>query len=239
MAGEQLEENNGVSRGSVSFGGNGGSVDGYLAKPSDGQKHPGVVLIQEWWGIEDHIKELAERLAREGYVVLAPDLYHGKVTDEPDEAGKAMMALNMDAAVQEIGKGIDYLKGRDDVRTDKIGVVGFCMGGLLAWMTAERQAGAVQAVASFYGAGYQPRPEDIAQVSAPALVVWGGKDGSIPPEAREHIATLLQQQNKTHKTLLYPNAGHAFMNDKHGDLEPQSAQQAWGELLAWFRQYLG
>ena len=239
MAGEHLETQDGVSRGFVSFGSNGGTVDGYLVKPEDGQAHPGVVMIQEWWGVEDHIKELAERLARQGYTVLAPDLYHGKVVDEPDEAGKAMMALNKGAAVQEIGKAVEYLKTRSDARADKIGVVGFCMGGMLAWKAAETQDGAIAAVASFYGAGYQPTAEDMAKVTAPALVVWGGQDGSIPPADREHIASLLQQQGKTHKTLLYPAAGHAFMNDKHGALEPESAQQAWSELLAWFKQYLG
>ncbi|HKV83356.1 MAG TPA: dienelactone hydrolase family protein [Ktedonobacterales bacterium] len=239
MAGEHLETQDGVTRGFVSFGSNGGTVDGYLVKPEDGQAHPGVVMIQEWWGVEDHIKELAERLARQGYTVLAPDLYHGKVVDEPDEAGKAMMALNKGAAVQEIGKAVAYLKTRGDARADKIGVVGFCMGGMLAWKAAETQGGAIAAVAAFYGAGYHPGAEEMAKVTAPALVVWGGQDGSIPPADREHIASLLQQQGKTHKTLLYPNAGHAFMNDKHGDLEPESAQQAWGELVAWFKQYLG
>jgi carboxymethylenebutenolidase len=239
MAGEHLETQDGVSRGFVSFGGDGNTVDGYLVKPSDGQAHPGVVMIQEWWGVEDHIKELAERFARQGYTVLAPDLYHGKVVHEPDEAGKAMMALNKEAAVQEIGKGVAYLKTRSDVRAEKIGVVGFCMGGLLAWKAAEMQDGAIAAVAAFYGAGYRPTAEDIAKVTAPALVVWGGKDGSVPPADREHVTSLLRQQGKTHKTLLYPKAGHAFMNDKHGALEPESAQQAWGELVAWFKQYLG
>lgn len=237
MAGEHLEEKNSISRGFVSFG-DGNAVDGYLAKPNDGKTHPGVLLIQEWWGIETHIKELAERMATYGYIVLAPDLYHGKVVQEPDEAGKAMMALNQQAAIQEIGKGIDYLKGRDDTQADKIGVVGFCMGGLLAWKAAEMQDGAIAAVAPFYGASYQPTTEDIAKVTAPVLVVWGEQDGSIPSEDRERITELLQQQGKTHKTLLYP-AGHAFMNDKHGAFEPASAQQAWNELMAWFKQYLG
>lgn len=238
MAGEQLADSNGVLHGFVSFGGD-GAQDGYLAKPNDGQTHPGVVLIQEWWGIEDHIKEMAGRLAANGYVVLAPDLYHGKVVNEPNEAGKAMMALNMGAAVQEIGASVEYLKRQPDVRSNKIGVVGFCMGGHLAWKTAETLDGAIAAVAAFYGGGYRPSADDMAKVTAPVLVVWGGKDQSIPPEDRERISNLLQQQNKTHKALLYPQAGHAFMNDKHGDLEPQAAQQAWNELLAWFQQHLG
>lgn len=238
MAGEHLEDKNGISRGFVSFSDGGAAVDGYLATPHDGKTHPGVLLIQEWWGIEAHIKELVERMAAYGYVVLAPDLYHGKVAQEPNTAEKEMMALNKEAAVQEVGKGIDYLKGRDDVVAAKIGVVGFCMGGLLAWKVAETQDGAIAAVAPFYGASYHPTAEDMAKVTAPALVVWGEKDGSVSPADREHISSLLQQQGKTHKTLLYP-AGHAFMNDKHGAHEPNSAQQAWNELLAWFKQYLG
>src|SRR5579872_2936594 len=125
MTGDNLTNNGDVSVGTISYHSDGSTVDGYLARPSDGAAHPGVILIQEWWGIDSHIKDLAERLARQGYIVLAPDLYHGQVANEPDEAGKAMMALNKDNAVTEIRHGIDYLQSRNDVAPAKVGLVGF------------------------------------------------------------------------------------------------------------------
>jgi carboxymethylenebutenolidase len=242
MAQDNLQERNGVRSGFVTYGTNGGTVDGYLARPADSAAHPGVILIQEWWGIEPHIKELAERLARQGYVVLAPDLYHGTVVQEPNEAMKQMMALNRDAAVKEISKGIAYLQSQGDIQPNKVGVVGFCMGGLLAWKVAEQENSEIAVVAPFYGGYYQPTAEEIRKVTAPVLVVWGEHDESIPPQARQQIVGLLQQEGKTYKALTYP-AGHAFMNDKHGAQDAQAAQQAaqqaWNELLAWFKQYLG
>ena len=238
MTGDNLTDKGGVSAGTVSYRSDGSTVDGYLARPSDGAAHPGVILIQEWWGIDSHVKELAERLARQGYVVLAPDIYHGKVVYEPDEAGKAMMALNQDNAITEIRHGIDYLQSRDDVAPKKLGLVGFCMGGFLAWKIAEAENGEIAAVAPFYGAGYQPSADDLRKITAPVLAQYGDQDGSIPADHRNHIATLLKQEGKTHKVLVY-HAGHAFMNPEHGALVPEAADQAWAELVAWFKQYLG
>jgi carboxymethylenebutenolidase len=238
VAGDNLQEKHGVQTGTISYGTNGGTVDGYLARAADTQPHPGVILIQEWWGIEPHIKDMAERLARQGYVVLAPDLYHGKVAREPNEAMKQMMALNKDAAVNEIRKGIDYLQSRSDVQPKQLGVVGFCMGGFLTWKVAEAENGELAAIAPFYAGAFNPSPQDIAKVTAPALIVWGDEDGGIPADQRQHITTLLQQAHKTHKILVY-HAGHAFMNDQHASHNKHAAEQAWDELLAWFKQYLG
>src|SRR5688572_28383636 len=114
----------------VSFASDGASCDGYLALPESGSG-PGVIVIQEWWGLVDHIKDIAERFAAEGFVALAPDLYHGEATTEPDEAQKLMMAIDMQWAAKELSGAVDYLHGRSDVR-GKIGVTGFCMGGGLA-----------------------------------------------------------------------------------------------------------
>ncbi|HLZ24375.1 MAG TPA: dienelactone hydrolase family protein [Ktedonobacterales bacterium] len=238
MTDDSLTNKGDVSVGTISYRSDGSTIDGYLARPSDGAAHPGVILIQEWWGIDSHIKELAERLARQGYIVLAPDLYHGKVVHEPDEAGKTMMALNMDNAVTEIRHGIDALQSRDDVAPKKLGIVGFCMGGYLAWKTAEAENGEIAALAAFYGAGYQPTADDIRKITAPVLAQFGDEDASIPEDHRRNIGTLLKQEGKIHKVLVY-HAGHAFMNDQHGAGVPEAADQAWAELLAWFKQYLG
>src|SRR5579885_1024516 len=114
----------------IEFPSNGGTASGYLATPGEGGAGPGVLVIQEWWGLVDHIKAVADRFAREGFVALAPDLYHGRSTTEPDEAGKLMMTLNMEQAAKELGGAIDELARRSS--TEKVGVIGFCMGGGLA-----------------------------------------------------------------------------------------------------------
>src|SRR5579884_2596163 len=119
----------------VEFPSNGGTTPGYLASPPAG-RGPGVIVIQEWWGLVDHIKDVAERFAREGFVALAPDLYHGEKTKEPDEAGKLMMALNIDQAAKDMRGAAAYLKGLPQVTSQQVGIVGFCMGGALALYAA-------------------------------------------------------------------------------------------------------
>lgn len=238
MSSQNLTEHNGILSGFVSYPADSTTLDGYLARPSDGMPHPGVILIQEWWGIEPHIKELTDRLARAGYVVLAPDLYHGRVATEPNEAMKESMALNRDKAGAEIQRAIAYLRGRDDVIPKQVGVVGFCMGGFLTWKVAERENGAIAAIAPFYAGGFNPTAEEIRRVTAPALVIWGSRDQAIPESRREHVVNLLQREGKTFNVLLY-ETGHAFMNDTHPTYNPQAAAEAWRELLAWLKQYLG
>src|SRR4051812_29230522 len=133
----------------VSYPSNGGTSEGYLAVPSGGG--PAVVVIQEWWGLVPHIKELADRFAEAGFVALAPDLFHGEKTTEPDEAGKLMMGLAMDQAAKDIAGAAAYLAGRDDVSSGKVGTVGFCMGGSLALWSATLSEHVVAAV-GFYPA---------------------------------------------------------------------------------------
>ncbi|MNX77583.1 Carboxymethylenebutenolidase [compost metagenome] len=233
----QLETKQGVAAGFVTYPGAKGQLQGYLARPSDSKSYPGVILVQEWWGIEPHIKQLTERLAREGFVVLAPDLYHGRVAKEPSDAEKEMMALNKQAAVEEITRAIAYLQGRDDVSPKKLGMTGFCMGGFLTWLTAEATNGQLAAIAPFYAGFYEPTVEDIRRVSAPVLAVWGSEDASIPAEARDHIVSLLEQEGKTFKALVL-DAPHAFMNDTRPRYRKEAADEAWKELVAWLDHYL-
>lgn len=227
-----------VTTQTVSYPGNGGTADGFLARPDDGgAQHPGLILVQEWWGIDSHIKDLAQQIADEGYIVLAPDLYHGKVVTEPDEAKKSMMALNMPAAVKEIGQALSYLSGRDDVEPKAVAMIGFCMGGRLAWKAAEQFGGQVACVAPFYG--YNPDAGAV-KISVPILAVFGEDDPSTPKAVIENVQNIIDQQgNGNSKLLVYPNAGHAFMNPEHGMGNPAAAADAFAELIAFLKKNVG
>src|SRR3954469_5282942 len=151
----------------IEFPSNGTTGQGYLATPSSGSG-PGVVVIQEWWGLVPHIEDVCDRFAAEGFTALAPDLYHGESTTEPDEAGKLMMALNLDRAAKDLSASIDWLLASEDVRGDGIGVVGFCMGGGLALVVATQRPDAVQAVVPFYGVIPWPQAQpDWSKLQAP------------------------------------------------------------------------
>src|SRR5205807_5871765 len=142
---------------------NGNDAYAFVAQPDDEAKHPGVVLIQEWWGIEPHIRDLAQKLAAAGNVVAVPDLYHGKVATEPDEAQKLVMMIqsNVDKAAREIIGALNTVKEMPNVEPKKLGLIGFCVGGFMAWKAASRYPD-LGAVVSFYGAGYDPTPEEVA-----------------------------------------------------------------------------
>ena len=135
---------------SLEFPANGGATTGHLARPAEPGTYPAVIVIQEWWGLNDNIRDIANRIAAEGYVALAPDLYHGNLTAEPDEAQKLMMALQQDKAVVDMNGAVAALQARDDVDGSKIGVTGFCLGGGLALLLAMKNP-AVTAAAPFYG----------------------------------------------------------------------------------------
>ena len=165
----------------IEFPINGHAAPGYLAQPAGGQEHPGVVVIQEWWGLVPHIKDVAGRLAHEGFVALAPDLYHGQAADEPDEARKLAMALDAQRAVQEIAAAARHLRKMENVAPQKVGVVGWCMGGGLSLSTAAHHADLIGAAVAFYG-----RPltaSDAARLKVPVLGLYAEHDHGIPVEA--------------------------------------------------------
>jgi len=221
----------------IEFTINAHSAPGYLGQPADGQAHPGVVVIQEWWGLVPHIKDVAERFAREGFVALAPDLYHGQVADEPDEARKLAMALDAQRAVQEIAAAARHLKKLDQVVPQKVGVVGWCMGGGLALSTAAHHADLIGAAVAFYG-----RPltaSDTARLEAPVLGLYAEHDHGIPVEAVRAFEAELKRRNVPHEVRVYPDTSHAFFNDTRPQIyQAAAAQDAWERTLAWFRKYL-
>ncbi len=231
------EEFSEVQTSMVEFKSGDGNAPGYMARPKADGKFPGIVVIQEWWGIDDHIKSVTERFAHQGFVGLAPDLYRGKVAKEPSDAQKLVMALKIDQAMTDIQGAINYLIGQDFVAPDKAGVVGFCFGGRLAFQSAY-QSKNVGAVVVFYGAGANPSDDDLKNVSAPILGLFGAKDPSIPVDKVHEWETKLKQFGKTNEMIIYPDAAHAFFNDTRDSYVKDAALDAWPRALAWFQKYL-
>ncbi len=225
----------GIKTESLEFKSNAHTTPGYLARPDDTQTHPGIVVIQEYWGLVPHIKDVTERFAREGFVALAPDLYHGQPASEPDEARKKAMALDRHRAVAEILAAAKHLAGMQTVAPKKIGVVGWCMGGGLALSTAVND-GDIGAAVAFYGRPLDPN--DTAKLHVPVLGMYGENDHGIPPDAVRAFDEELKKHNVPHEIHLYPHAGHAFFNDTRESYNPEAARDAWTRTLDWFRKYL-
>ncbi len=217
---------------------NGDKAVGYLAQPDDEAKHPGVVMIQEWWGVDAHIFDLAQKLAAEGFVVLVPDLYHGKVATEPDDARRIVMALrsSMDQAMQEIHGALSYLMNLPEVDPKRIGIIGFCFGGGVTFRAAERFS-EIGAAVPFYGSGYDPTIEDVANSTASVLAMYGEGDAGISADQRQKIESVFKAAGRDFQMRVFPG-GHAFLNPNHGGYQAESAAQAWGEAVTFLKQHL-
>ncbi|WP_420631997.1 dienelactone hydrolase family protein [Candidatus Leptofilum sp.] len=212
---------------------NGEELMGYLAYQSGNEPRAAIIVIQEWWGLNDHIKDVARRLAAEGYVALAPDLYHGVVTTEPDEARKQAMALGREEAVAEIQAAIDYLK-TEAFTNGRFGITGFCMGGGLTLQTAANSPD-VHAAVPFYGSPLSA--SEAGQVTAPVLSFLGTRDG-IPASGYETMHAALTQAGVPNKFQLYDGTQHAFFNDTRASYDAEAAMDAWLQMLAWFETNL-
>jgi carboxymethylenebutenolidase len=221
----------------VEFPSNGHTCSGYLAAPESG-KGPAVVVIQEWWGLVPHIEDLVNRFAREGFVAVAPDLYHGKTTKSPDDAMKLLMELDVERAGKEIAGAGNYLLSRPECSSSKYGVVGFCMGGALAQYAATVDPAHVAAAVSFYG-GFKKAPTKWEDLQAPLLLFFGENDkGVLADEGRKH-AQKLRDMGKSAEAVVYPNADHAFFNDARPEVyNAEAAQDAWRRTLDFFRRNL-
>jgi carboxymethylenebutenolidase len=220
----------------VTFKANGQSTPGYLARPSSGSG-PGVIVIQEWWGLVPHIEDLADRFAGEGFVALAPDLYHGEQAKGPDQAGKLMMALNIGQAEKDIRGAIQFLRQQPGVTGSRVGTVGFCMGGALSLFAASRNR-EVGACVVFYGGHPNVKP-DLAALQAPVLGLWAGKDGFVTPQVVAELDGQLTALGKRHEFHTYPHADHAFFNDTRPEVyDAEAAKDAWTRTVTFFRHEL-
>lgn len=209
---------------------------GYLATPET-PNGKGVVVLQEWWGLVPHIKDVADRFAAEGYTALAPDLFKGTTTTSPDEAGRLLMALNIEQTAGDLQTAIDYLLSQETVTSEKVGVVGFCMGGQLALLAATVSP-SIGATVDFYGIHPNVKP-DFSKLSSPVLGLFGGKDTSVPPEAVQHLVGAVQQAGGSIETHTYPDADHAFFNNTRSEVyKPDAASDAWSRTLGFLQQNL-
>ena len=220
----------------IEFRSNGGSAQGYLALPESG-RGPGVVVIQEWWGLVPHIKDVAERFAAAGFVALAPDLYHGDVARSPDEAGKLMMALNIDQTERDLRGAVQHLLNHEATTGARVGTVGFCMGGVLSLYAASKNE-QVGACVVFYGIHPKVEP-DFDSLRAPVLGLYAERDGMVPPEAVRALEERVRRHGKSIETHIYPGTDHAFFNDTRPEVyDADAAADAWRRTIEFFRRHL-
>jgi len=218
----------------IEFQSNGGTAPGYLAIPKSGHG-PGIVVIQEWWGLVPHIKDVCNRFADEGFVALAPDLYHGKVAKSPDEAGKMMMALRIDETEKDLKGAIDFLTAQEATTGDKAGVIGFCMGGALALYAATKNS-KVGGCVVFYGGHPKVKP-DLPNLQSPVLGIYAERDGSVTPQLVHELEEQLKKLGKSFEVHIYPGAGHAFFNDARPEVyNAEAATDAWRRTIEFLRK---
>ncbi len=216
---------------------NGSNASGYLARPPGDGPFPAVIVIQEWWGLNDNIRDIAERFAREGFAAFAPDLYHGEVTSEPDEAQKLMMQLDMPRASQELVKAAEYLSQQPYIAGRGIGATGFCMGGGLA-LTLATDTPLIKAAAPFYGVNPQPI-DRLRDLQGPVLAIYAEHDDWASASVREELQSAMAQFGKQLEVQVYPGTEHAFFNDTRQEVYRETAaNDAWNRVLALFRSEL-
>lgn len=209
---------------------------GYLALPESGSG-PGLVVLQEWWGLVPHIKSVTDRFAAEGYVALAPDIFKGVQTTSPDEAGRLLMALNIEQTAQDLQIATRFLLGQEAVISPKIGVVGFCMGGQLALLAATVSEN-IGAVVDFYGIHPNVKP-DFSKLNAPVLGIFAEQDNFVPPEAVKALETAIHEAGRAIESHTYPGVDHAFFNDTRPEVyNATAAADAWERTLNFLHREL-
>jgi carboxymethylenebutenolidase len=220
----------------IEFRVNGRSARGYGAVPPSG-RGPGVLVIHAWWGLVDHIKAVVDRLAAEGFVALAPDLYYGDTARAPERAGQLMMDLSIDETERDLRGAIECLFDNPVMSSPKVGVIGFSMGGALSLQTAAKSR-AIGACVVFYGLrpGLQP---DLSKVEAPVLGFYGERDRTISPERVREMERTMKSLGKQVEVVFYP-ARHAFFDDtRPGGYNRDAAADSWRRTLEFLRRNLG
>ena len=213
------------------------TISGYLARPEGRTAHAGILVIQEWWGLNDNIRAMADRLAGEGYVALAVDLYEGEVAETRDEASGLMrQSLEREEALKDnLKQAYAYLTTEGGA--SEIGVIGWCFGGAWSLRTAMMMGDRIGAAAIYYGR-LVTDPEELSSLSAPILGIFGELDGGIPVETVREFESALEALGHDAKIHIYPDADHAFANPSGTRYNETAATDAWAKTLDFFDQYL-
>jgi carboxymethylenebutenolidase len=225
-------------RQNVTFPSNGSQAHGYLATPPSGSG-PGVIVIQEWWGLTDHIAGIADRLAAEGFVALAPDLFGGKVAHDADEAMKLLTELPVDRAARDLSGAVDLLLGHEAVTSSTVGAIGFCMGGGFVLMLAAQQGDKIGAAVPFYGVG-PGVPSTYTGVRAVVQGHYAEQDGMYPVGDAKALEKQIREEAGVPVEFFYYPAGHAFHNDENlmGTYDEEQAKLAWSRAVAFLKANL-
>ena len=226
----------------VEFESNGSTASGYVVMPPGGSG-PGVLVMQEWWGLDSGIKEMAERVAAAGFVALAPDLYHGELAghDEMDKAAELMQRMPADRAARDMSAAVDYLAGHEAVTGDGLGVVGFCMGGMLSLIVAANRPDRIKAAAPFYGFPQGDMEPDWSRLEASVRGHVAEHDEYFSPAAAGALEEKLRAMGKDVVLTVHPGTGHAFMGPHNamGTLDEELAARLWPEVTAFLHEKLG
>lgn len=224
-----------ASRQNTAFPSANGQAHGYLALPPSGSG-PGVIVVQEWWGLTDHVADVTDRLAAEGFVALAPDLFGGRTTHDADEAAQLMSELPVDQAARDLGGAVDFLLSHDAVTSSTVGAVGFCMGGGFVLLLAAQQGERVSAAVPYYGVG-PAVPQTYEGVRAAVQGHYGRRDDSCPPQDAQAQAEQIRRESGAEVEFHFYDAGHAFHNDtdKLGTYSPEDAATAWSRTVEFLR----
>jgi carboxymethylenebutenolidase len=224
-----------------------GKMDVYEARPKEGGSYPGIVVLMEAFGLNDHIKAVTQRIAREGYVAVAPDLYHRESErlvpyDDLKKAIGIMNRLQDSKVMEDVGAAIAHLKSQGNVKAGAIGVTGFCMGGRFTYLTAAHHNQDVKAAVAFYGGAIpmgNPSPlSRTSEISCPIYLFFGGKDPLIPAEHVQQIEQALKTHSKSFQLNVYPEATHGFFCDQRASYHESAAKDAWEKFKAFFAQHL-
>lgn len=216
------------------------TVRALVAAPQVKEKRPAIIVVQEWWGLTDHIKDVAKRYAAEGFVAIAPDLYSrlgNALTTDPAEAGKLMNTLRQEDGLKDLNATVTYLRSVPEVDPARIGVTGFCMGGSYALMLPCVNQD-IKAAVPFYG--QVPNPDaPLQKLACPVLYIYGEDDGWITKADVQRLAAALKKYNKPGEIKTYPGAPHAFFRDVDQSVyRPDAAKDAWARALKFFKQHL-
>ena len=213
-----------------------GGTTAFVAWPAGAGPAPGVIVVHEWWGLNGQIRQVARRLAREGYVAIVPDLYHGAVTDDPEKAHELMRGLEDDAAIADLDAAIAWLRAQPATAKSRLGVVGFCMGGRYSELL-DLHSRALSAAVMFYGPPVVD-PKKLATLAAPLQGHFGSEDQVIPAAKVESLRAGLGQAGKEGVVYVYAGAGHAFMNEQRPSYHADAARQAWSRTLGFLQKHL-